>query len=63
VVAFGTLVILHLLPFLMSGRVAPPRAVHKQIFRESLDVDDLLPVLDVKGVEVTPKGLFFEALL
>lgn len=63
VIALFSLVELHFFPLLMGRRIAPSRAVDEQILGQSLDRDDLLLVLDVECVEVTPEVLLLEALL
>ena len=62
VVAFTPLVVLHLLPLLVGGRVAPARTVHEEILGKPFNVYDFLAVLDIEGVEVAPKGFFPESL-
>jgi hypothetical protein len=49
-------------PFLVGRRVPPTRAVDEQILRQPFDRDDLLLILDIKGIEVSPKILLFESL-
>ena len=56
------LVVLHLLPLLVGGRVAPARTVHEEILGKPFNVYDFLAVLDIEGVEVAPKGFFPESL-
>lgn len=36
--------------------------MNEQIFRQSLDSDNPFFVLDIEGIEVTPKVLFLEPL-
>jgi hypothetical protein len=62
VIALRSLVELDFLPLLVGRRVAPTGAVDEQIFRQPLDRDNFFLVLDVEGVEVTPKVLLLETL-
>lgn len=61
-IALRPFIELNFFPFLVGRRISPSRAVNEQIFRQSLDSDNPFFVLDIEGIEVTPKVLFLEPL-
>jgi hypothetical protein len=49
-----TFVKLYFFPFLMSRRIPPSGAVYKQILGQPLNGHNLLLILNIKGIEISP---------